>query len=77
MECGDECSAEVDLTATLAGLATGDWQSLLVPLRCFAEAGVDMTRIDTPFSIATDGALALQFSDIRLATVAEEGILCP
>ena len=77
MGCGADCAAEVDLTETLAGLVVGDWQPLLVPLRCFADEGADMTRIDTPFSISTDGALALRFSDVRLATVAEEGILCP
>ena len=77
MGCGDDCAAEVDLTATLAGLAIGEWQPLLVPLRCFADDGADMTRIDMPFSISTDGTLALRFSDVRLATVAEEGILCP
>ena len=77
MGWGGERSAEVDLTATLAGLADGDWQTLLVPLRCYADAGADMSQIDTPFSLSTDGELAIRFSDVRLATVAEEGILCP
>lgn len=77
MGCGEDCRAEVDLTATLAGLTAGVWQPLLVPLRCFADAGADMSRIDTPFSIWTDGQLAIRFSDVRLATVAEEGIVCP
>jgi len=77
MGCGEACGAEIDLTGTLSDLAVGEWQSLLVPLRCFADEGVDMSRIDTPFSISTAGALAIRFSDVRLATVAEEGIVCP
>jgi len=77
MGCGGDCAAEVDLTQTLTDLAAGEWQPLLVPLHCFAEEGADMTKIDTPFAISTDGALAIRFSDVRLATVAEEGILCP
>jgi beta-glucosidase len=77
MECGEECCAEIDLTATLTDLPTDEWQLLMVPLGCFVEAGADMSRIDTPFSLSTQGELAIRFSDVRLATVAEEGIVCP
>ena len=77
MGCGDDCAAEIDLTGTLKNLTPGEWHPLLVPLSCFADGGVDMSRIDTPFSMATDGRLALRFSDVRLATVDEEGIVCP
>ncbi len=77
MECGEDCSAEIDLTATMANLPTDEWHLLMVPLGCFADAGADMSRIDTPFSLSTQGELAIRFSDVRLATVAEEGIVCP
>ena len=32
-------SAEVDLTETISGLVGGDWQPLLVPLRCLRRRG--------------------------------------
>lgn len=76
MACGDECGGEVDLTAVLRNLAIGEWRTLLVPLSSFDEAGADMSRIDIPFSLSTEGELVIRFSDVRLATVAEEGIVC-
>ena len=46
-------------------------------LRCFEDAGADMTRIDTPFLIATGGELALAFSDVKLVSAAEGEAPCP
>jgi beta-glucosidase len=75
--CGEECSGEVDLTATLAGLDTDEWRRLLVPLHRFAEAGADLSRVDRPFSLSTQGELRIRFSNVRLGTVDEEGQVCP
>ena len=75
MECGEDCAGEIDLTAALTEGSVGEWQTLLVPLWRLADAGADMSRIDTPFSISTDGRLALEFSDVRLASEGEAGIV--
>ena len=54
----------------LRSAAVGQWTTLAVPLRCFARAGVDMSRVSTPFSIATAGRLELSVSDVRVASAA-------
>jgi beta-glucosidase len=70
MGCGT-----VDVTSMLGDLPYGEWRTIYVPLRCFAKAGADMGRIDTPFRLSTDGELQLRFADIEL--VSAEDATCP
>lgn len=64
--CGELCSGEVDVTKQLAALPLNRWHTLRVPLRAFAAAGADLSRVDRPFSIATDGPLILRFADVEV-----------
>lgn len=64
----------VDVTSMLRALPAGEWRTLRVPLRCFA--GADMSRVDAPFSLSTDGELALRLADIELVP-ATEAAGCP
>jgi beta-glucosidase len=77
MQCGMDCSGSVDATERLAALPLGEWITVAVRLRCFEDAGADMTRIDVPFGLATDGTAALRFSDVRLVSAEEGGTACP
>jgi beta-glucosidase len=77
MECGDSCSGEVDLTKTLADLPLGEWTTIAIRLRCFEEAGADMKRIESPFTLATKGSASLRVSDIRLVWASEGEADCP
>ena len=61
--------AAVPVGGMLRGAATGQWQTLAVPLRCFAAHGLDMARVGVPFALATSGALTLDLSDVRIASV--------
>ena len=65
--CGERCQGEVDITKRLAAFPLGQWQTMRVPLRSFAAAGADLSRVVRPFRIATDGHLALRFADIEVA----------
>jgi beta-glucosidase len=58
--------ASVPIGGALRAAGIGQWTSIAVPLRCFANAGADMQRIATPFMIGTSGRLSLAISDIRL-----------
>lgn len=64
--CGELCQGDVDITKQLAALPLNEWHTLRVPLRTFAAAGADLSRVDRPFSIATDGNLALRFAAIEV-----------
>lgn len=64
--CGELCQGAVDITKQLAALPLAEWHTIRVPLRSFAEAGADLSRVDRPLSIATDGHLVLRFADIEV-----------
>jgi beta-glucosidase len=77
MICGDECGSRVDVTDFLAGSPVGEWQTVTIRLSCFADVGIDLAHVTTPFLLATDGELALRFADVRLESAAEGEVPCP
>ena len=63
--------------AALAAAPLGEWRSYGVSLKCFAAKGADMTRVETPFRLTTDGAARFSLADVRLASTADVLIPCP
>jgi beta-glucosidase len=61
--------AKVPVTGALAAAPAGQWQTLAIPLGCFARAGADMSKVTHPFALATGGPLQVAISDIRVASV--------
>lgn len=66
MSCGYPCQGEVGYGNSLKSLPTGEWRTIAIPLNCIAKAGADLSRIESPFQIATEGKLALTISDVRV-----------
>jgi hypothetical protein len=64
--CGELCQGEVDIAGQLAALPLREWRTIRVPLRSFAAAGADLSRVERPFRMATDGQLVLRFGDIEV-----------
>ena len=60
--------ARVPIGGVLRAAAVGQWQTLAVPLGCFARGGVDMRRVSVPFALATAGRLQISVSDVRIAS---------
>jgi beta-glucosidase len=56
----------VDVTALFAGMAGKGKQTVKVPLACFVAKGADLARLDTPFSVASEGAFTAAFADIQI-----------
>jgi beta-glucosidase len=63
----------IDITAQLK---PGQVTTTQMPLRCFADAGADITRIGTPFAVTTDGAFGVTLSRVRLEPITS-AIACP
>jgi beta-glucosidase len=76
MGCGDGCRASIDVTPFLKAAAPNKNQSLQIKLSCFAGKGVDMTRVDQPLILSTDGELQLTLREVRLASN-EGNAVCP
>jgi len=68
-------TATVPVTAAMK-LARGEWRQLAVPLRCFAQGGVDMAQIGKPFTLATSGSFSIDVSSIRIASAPPGPVGC-
>ena len=66
MGCGHGCAGSVDLSRVLADFAPGTRHSVSIPLACFAQRGVDLTRVQVPFEVAANAPFAAAFADIRI-----------
>jgi beta-glucosidase len=66
----------LDLTPILTGAASGQWQTVKVRLSCFRDAGADLTSLERPFQLTTNGRMTLSVSEIRLASN-EGDAICP
>ena len=63
--CGDECASAFDVSASFEESPYGGVSNLAVPLKCLAENGVDLSKVDT-FSLNADAQLAIVVSRIAL-----------
>jgi len=68
-------AASVPITGALKG-TLGEWRQLAVPLRCFADGGVDMAAVSRPWVLATSGKLTLDISSIRIASAPPGPVSC-
>jgi beta-glucosidase len=66
----------VPITRALAAGQAGEWQRLIVPLRCFAQAGLDMSRLTTPLVLRSQGNLGVSISGVRVASAAVNQSQC-
>lgn len=64
--CGGTCKAMLPLRDALAGLPANQWTTLGVPLKCFAKAGADMTKLESVLHLETAGKLQLSVSRVAL-----------
>ena len=67
MECEGNCSGSLDMKTMFSTAPIGKWQTHSIDLKCFANAGVDMAKVTTPFSIETNGTLQLSLADITIS----------
>ncbi len=66
MGCQYPCRGEVDITDYLRQVPLGEWTTLSLDLKCFADAGAEMRRIDSPFSLFTEGKFGLSTADMSI-----------
>jgi beta-glucosidase len=75
MDCQYPCTGSLDFTDTLESVEVGQWQSLSVPLACFAKAGADLSVINAPLVIATSEAFTMTLKRVAITGEAESGAL--
>ena len=63
--CGEGCDGDVDLSDMAGAAPAGEWMNIRVRLRCFEEAGADLSKIDAPVRMTSEGA-----AEVAVARVA-------
>jgi len=72
---GCDQNAPCDKTLNI-NIDSNDWKNYRVSLKCFAELGVDMTKVNTAMMITADGGVDIGLSNIRLATDLDGKVGC-
>lgn len=76
MGCGEGCNALLDISDRLGGSPVGEWQDVNIALKCFVEAGADLTKVDVPWYVTTAGSFQFTVNSVRL-TAPPADLSCP
>ena len=75
MDCHYPCRSEFDIRRELKRYPKNEWATFAVPLNCFTlneDAGdFDISRINGPFLLSTEGRMEIAIANIRLALLPE------
>ncbi|MDW2983273.1 MAG: exo 1,3/1,4-beta-D-glucan glucohydrolase [Rhodanobacter sp.] len=74
--CGTGCGAEVPVGGQLAALPRGQWLRVGIPLKCFRDAGADMSRLQQPFEWTSGAGERIAVTEVSLGTVADRTLDC-
>ncbi|WP_189251011.1 glycoside hydrolase family 3 protein [Streptosporangium pseudovulgare] len=72
VHCGYPCLSEVVATSLFRGLPAGSRATVKIPISCFADAGLDLEKVNTPFLVYTEGAFSASFANVRWVPHAAE-----
>lgn len=64
--CATAGGAMLDQTQAFQAAPVGAWRTLSYPLSCFSARGADLSNVEAPFAIESDGRFALTISEVRL-----------
>lgn len=71
MDCGYPCRAEFEIASTLRKYPKKKWVSVPVPLNCFKSKNFDLSKINGPLLLSTDGKMKLSIGNIRIERLPE------
>lgn len=71
LDCGYPCRAELPINGLIKKIPKGEWFSLPLPLNCFKSDNFDLSKINGPFGMATDGKFTVSITNIRLENLPE------
>jgi beta-glucosidase len=74
--CGAGCGGEVPVGRQLATLPHGQWLRVGIPLKCFRDAGADMSKLEQPFAWSSSAGERIAVTDVSLGTVADRTLDC-
>lgn len=76
MECGENCTREVDISAIAKDFEGKGWQLFTIPLSCFKHEGDDFSQITTPFHLYAGGKGEVAVANIRILREGTQTVPC-
>jgi len=70
MQCGENCDGQFDISKQVK--AANDWQTLTIDLSCFAEQGVQLGQVFSPWQLATEGAWHVSIAKLSVTSAHTE-----
>lgn len=77
MQCGENCERKVPFTEQAFAMAGKGWQTIRLPLSCFAQEGDDFSAVNVPFALETGGAGEVAVANIQFLKNATPNATCP
>lgn len=66
MQCGDDCQGKFDISEQLKG--QNGWQTLNIDLACFADQGVNLSQVFSPWQISTSADWRVSIAKLSIHT---------
>ena len=66
MQCGDDCQGKFDISEQLKGQS--GWQTLNIDLACFADQGVNLSQVFSPWQISTSADWRVSIAKLSIHT---------
>jgi beta-glucosidase len=63
--CVYPCQGETVATKLFQNLPIGQKSTVKIPIACFADKGLDLETVNTPFLVYTEGAFSASFANVR------------
>jgi lysophospholipase L1-like esterase len=76
LNCGKNCERQVPYLLRARVLADKGWNSLAVPVQCFAHDGDDLSAITMPFAIEAGGAGQVAITNLRIKASGKANVSC-
>ncbi|WP_416305051.1 putative glycoside hydrolase [Neptunicella sp. SCSIO 80796] len=76
VDCGYPCRGELQVHKMFRELPKEKWTTVPIPLDCFSVKGLDVSKINAPFLIATEGQLEIELANIRMEMLPEGTATC-
>lgn len=76
MDCEYPCRGSVNLKPLLDAYPTKEWITLPLPLRCFSQAGTDLSKVNSPLHLQTQGKFKMSIGNVRLVQLPADVPLC-
>lgn len=76
MDCGYPCGATIGLNPLIKSMPKGKWFELPIPLNCFKGDNFDMSKINAPVVISTQGKFTVSLLNIHLEKRAPDEVGC-